>query len=238
MYILKTWLLQILRWAIWSFGIVIVLLLLLIQSTYWYYLSELPEDRTPSVSEYNEIITDALWVAANGRSEVYMESISPIGFVVRLLFHDSFDNLTLNLAAANARILLARDHDKKVRRGWMMSYIVASLWISQHWTAKEALNTWLDNGYYAHHYIGIVAAAKGYFDKTPQQLTSHEAFLLVSLLHAPSRFEPYCHSAQLLERTNYLIKQASLNWEKYAHLTPLDALPSILQDKAANVVCR
>jgi membrane peptidoglycan carboxypeptidase len=38
-------------------------------------------------------------------------------------------------------------------------------WVSQNWTAQEALNTVLDSNYYGSQLFGIRAAAKAYFKK-------------------------------------------------------------------------
>lgn len=209
---------------------IVVILLLIVQGMYWHYLNELPEDMSPSKSEYNELLRDALWVASGNSGEIYKESSSPIGFIL-----NSLDILAPNLKmyglAAPSAFILLNKADPEHRRGFGRRYIIASLWISQHWTAKEALNTQLDLGFYGHGYYGIAMAARRYLDKTPDQLTPQEAFLLIAIPKAPSMLEPYCHSDRLLKQANYLIKLAAQNWKKYSHLKPLDEIPLTLMGK-------
>ncbi len=202
-------------------------------------MSTLPIDKFPTVPEYSQTLVDVSWISFSDASDLqfskepYMESLSPLGFLFKIFFA-SPDSPKMLLSGSVVRILLEKfdpPEDNVLRRN-VLRQIALMLWISQHWTARQVLNTRLHFGYYGHGYFGITAAAQGYFDKSPEQLTVQESFLLVSLSKAPSTLEPYCHAAQLIEHTNYLIHKAN-NWEKYAHLTPLNNLPFTLQNKVA-----
>lgn len=232
-------LIEILYGIVGFFIICLFVLILFIQSVYWYDVSTLPIDKFPAVPEYSQTLVDVLWLSSSDASDLqsskepYMESLSPLGFIFKIVFAPS-DSAKMPLSGSIVRILLGKfdpPEDKVLRRN-VLRQIALMLWISQHWTARQVLNTRLHLGYYGHDYFGITAAAQGYFDKSPEQLTVQESFLLVGLSQAPSRLEPYCHAVQLIERTNYLIRIAN-SWEKYAHLTPLNNLPVTLQNKVA-----
>lgn len=70
----------------------ILVLVLFIQSVYWYYVSTLPIDKFPTVPDYSQTLVDALWISSSDASDLqfskepYMESLSPLGFLFKIFF--------------------------------------------------------------------------------------------------------------------------------------------------------
>jgi len=206
--------------------------LLLIQGLYYYGLTALPENKEPSKSVYTKKILYSQWVVLGGRGNMEMQSIYPISFVVNLFLQNGkFEkNLPKNniLAAQSGRHLLWRNQEENyVRMGlWHLYSASASIWVSQNWSAEQALNTLLDSYYYGHQLFGIRAAAKVYFKKTPETLNLNEIIFLMVLTKAPNNYYPINHSKRLLRQINLLVKQLSKHYPRlYPNLKPIKALP-------------
>jgi penicillin-binding protein 1A len=71
--------------------------------------------------------------------------------------------------------------------------VVLALKLDRAWTKAQILRMYLDDGYYGNGNYGLTAAAAGYFDERPDQLTWAQASLLAGLFQAPSAFDPVVH---------------------------------------------
>lgn len=67
---------------------------------------------------------------------------------------------------------------------------LTAIWLEWHLSKEEILTRYLNNVYMGGGAYGIVAAARLYFDKRPDELTLAEAALLAGLIKAPSQFNP------------------------------------------------
>jgi hypothetical protein len=184
---------------------ILISLLLVIETLYWYGLKALPENTTPSSSLYSKDLLYAQWVELGGSSDIKMQKMYPETFFIESYLDRNYGSKSSRLALRSARHLLNRHTEEKAKRpirGHLYTLAVG-FWVSQNWTAEEALNTVLDSNYYGKQLFGIRAAAKVYFKKMPNELTQDEIIFLIALSTAPSYYTP-CYPKQFLERVNYL----------------------------------
>ncbi|MCR5756385.1 MAG: transglycosylase domain-containing protein [Selenomonas sp.] len=69
--------------------------------------------------------------------------------------------------------------------------LLLALDMEANYSKDEILELYLNTIYYGSNYYGIGPAAKGYFDKKPQDLQLPEAAMLAGTPNAPSLYSPY-----------------------------------------------
>ena len=62
--------------------------------------------------------------------------------------------------------------------------------IEKEFSKDEILEIYYNTNYYGYGYYGIYAAAQGYYEKDPKDLTDYEATLLAGVPNAPSVYSP------------------------------------------------
>jgi penicillin-binding protein 1A len=70
---------------------------------------------------------------------------------------------------------------------------------------EEILELYVNTNYYGEGYYGIGAAAKGYYNKEPKDLTLFECTLLAGIPNAPSVYAPTVNKKLCKERQNQVI---------------------------------
>jgi hypothetical protein len=210
-------------------AVAFITLILLIEVAYWYGLKGLPENSQPSQAHYSNDLLYVQWVDSGGSGEIKMQKKYLEQDILTLIFFAKQKyRYKSNILAQAARVLMYRKMgNQKIRMLNRTFYSIAfDYWISQHWTAQEALNTVLDSSSYGKNMVGIRAAAQAYFQKMPNQLNQDEIVFLVSLSRSPGYFDPICHSGRLLERMNFLKERlATLYPTLYAPFKPITTLP-------------
>lgn len=83
--------------------------------------------------------------------------------------------------------------------------------LSLHYSKAQVLNMYLNAVYYGHGYWGYVAAARGYFDTTPDRLDWAEASMLAGLPQAPSAYDPTRHFSLAKQRQRHVLDQLVAN---------------------------
>ncbi|MCM3884284.1 biosynthetic peptidoglycan transglycosylase [Frankia sp. R82] len=83
--------------------------------------------------------------------------------------------------------------------------IALAVKLDAHYSKDEILRMYLDTVYFGHGYYGIVTAAAGYFDRTPDTLTWAQASLLAGLVQAPSAYDPYEHLTAARTRQRHVL---------------------------------
>ena len=78
--------------------------------------------------------------------------------------------------------------------------IIIALYLETRLSKDEILQNYLSSVYFGDGAYGIRAAARTYFNKSPEQLALGEAALLAGLVQAPSRLAPSRHLKQARER--------------------------------------
>lgn len=107
--------------------------------------------------------------------------------------------------------------------------IIISLWLEARLSKEEILSRYLSSVYYGDGAYGIRAAARTYFDRTPEDLTVGQAAMLAALVQAPSRLSPSHHLDDAQERADLvldaMVETGALTAEKRKHVSPARYTP-------------
>jgi penicillin-binding protein 1A len=91
--------------------------------------------------------------------------------------------------------------------GGTLEEIGLAVRLSLRYSKPRILNMYLNSVYYGHGYWGEVAAAHGYFGRSPRQLSWAQAALLAGLPQAPSAYDPERHLALARHRQAHVVDQ-------------------------------
>ena len=126
----------------------------------------------------------------------------------------------------------------------VVSFIKMKEWVvavklERNYSKNEILAMYLNTVDFGNMSSGIKSAAKTYFDKEPQELTTEESAMLVGMLKAPTKYNPRRNPENALNRRNTVLSQMN----KYQYLTdeefttikeiPIDVSKFKLQDHRA-----
>lgn len=95
--------------------------------------------------------------------------------------------------------------------GATLKAIALGVKLSLNYSKPEILGMYLNAVYYGHGFWGDVAAARGYFDTTPDRLDWAEAALLAGLPQAPSTYDPLEHRAVAKQRQLHVLDRLVAN---------------------------
>ena len=84
---------------------------------------------------------------------------------------------------------------------------ILAVQLERRYTKKEILEFYLNQIYLGSGAYGVKAAAKIFFNKTPEQLTTDECALIAGLPKAPSRFSPLVNKDLAIARRNTVLYQ-------------------------------
>jgi len=101
------------------------------------------------------------------------------------------------------KISLHPDAQRSARLKLVELYLARTL--ECHWSKEEILLAYLNRLEYGNLNRGIIAAAHGYFDKPPSQLSLAEAAFLAALPQAPTRLNPYHHPERTKTRQHRIL---------------------------------
>lgn len=101
---------------------------------------------------------------------------------------------------------------RKTAEAWMAFYLESRL------TKEEILELYINICYFGEGYYGIGAASRGYFSKTPDQLTDSEATMLAGLPNAPSAYALTRHPDKALQRQRQVLEKM----EEYGYISGAD----------------
>lgn len=190
-------------------GMVILLIGAGITGLYLYGLQDLPADTAPVREWIPPVVKHTFWVAEAQSPEMVMPSLSPLDWVRMIVTRDHVLPHGYGVASISARLLLARNPDG-ARQGpdrRLVSWWAATIWVSHHWTAEEAVSTILNTGYFGHGWRGIHQAAQGYFRLSPAQLSVSEAALLAVVFRSPDRYDPWRRPDRVHDRARKLVRR-------------------------------
>jgi hypothetical protein len=210
---------RLLKFALLGGGIVALIPVLFLTFLLFLGMSVAPPptvERTPAPP----LVKQALWARAGGGRATELRSVNPINVVGNLgcrVLNGVPDNPRPEhdrLAAKCAEWLpamaglenLANLHvkdsgvERNSFRGGAGSF-ATMLRLSASWNREDFLNTLAARGDFGHGWRGIDAAARGYLNKTPDQLALHEAALLASFV-GERYFQAWCHPGGLTTSRN------------------------------------
>ena len=93
--------------------------------------------------------------------------------------------------------------DQTVRRKFQEILLAEQL--SSKYSKYQVLTWYFNKTNYGNGQQGIVAAAKYYYGKTPDQLSVTEAATLVGIVNSPSLYNPYTKKANMMKRRNIVL---------------------------------
>lgn len=221
--------------------VVVLTPVIVIEALYYRGLSALPNDPYPKQKNHSQLLLDGEWVAHGGEGDIEMHEVTPLAFVTGF-FYSAYTyspdhrvkalGESQSLVSVSTRILILKNKKNIERVNTLERHLQdasVSIWISNHWDARNALNYVLDNGYFGRGCLGIDAAANHYFRKKSKNLTIEEAILFVGVSKAPGRYDPVLYPDNALERANYLAERLTKNWpERYGDLKKIKKMPDTL----------
>ena len=132
------------------------------------------------------------------------------GFSIRGIFRALLHDLVTGRAKQGASTLtqqLSRGvfltQEKKLIR--KIREIILAIQIEHQFSKREILQLYLNEIYLGSGAYGVKAAAKKYFDKELSEITTGEAALLVGLIPAPGRYNPFANPAVARQRRNLVL---------------------------------
>ena len=90
--------------------------------------------------------------------------------------------------------------ERKIREAFL------SIQIEKTYTKKEILEMYANTVYFGSSAYGIQVASQVYFDKDPYELNLAECALLVGILKAPERYNPFKNPDRAISRRNIVLK--------------------------------
>jgi monofunctional glycosyltransferase len=85
--------------------------------------------------------------------------------------------------------------------------IFAALDFEKKYDKEEIFELYVNTIYFGSGYYGIYDASMGYYGKTPQELTDHEAVMLAGLPNAPSAYSPNVNPKLADERMKQVLEK-------------------------------
>ena len=102
-------------------------------------------------------------------------------------------------------VRLIEPHPRTLKSKWLEFF--QALKIERVRSKDWILAQYLDRAPFGGNYVGIEAAARGWFDKAPGDLSLGEAALLAGMVQAPTRFRPDIHMDRAVKRRDYVLSR-------------------------------
>ncbi|SPF43029.1 putative Multimodular transpeptidase-transglycosylase [Syntrophobacter sp. SbD1] len=191
-----------------AYGVIVIPLFLLV-GLEGYYRILLPK-QLPAVSAepIPTQVRDALWLGCGAKRKHDLHPLFP--FIISLFFPQNRpDELLLSRIA---RIHIGRlqqegklPHEKNLK--FQLREAAVSTWISRHWTADQAVDTygslvWMGSGH-----RGLQAAARNLFEEKLDNLSHSQVVLLMAMMRSPRSYDPACHPEQALNARNHFLQK-------------------------------
>ena len=90
--------------------------------------------------------------------------------------------------------------------------------LERQYSKDEILAMYYNTVDFGNNAVGIKSASRTYFDKSPSEINTEEAAVLVGMLKAPTKYSPRRHYQASLDRRNTVLNQM----EKYGYLEKQD----------------
>ena len=83
--------------------------------------------------------------------------------------------------------------------------MLIALDLTQKYSKEQLMEFYVNDINYANYYYGLEAAAKGYFNKSADQLTLSQTAYLCAIPNRPTYYNPYNHPERAVERRNKIL---------------------------------
>ena len=84
---------------------------------------------------------------------------------------------------------------------------VTAVKLEHNYTKEEIIAMYLNTVFYGHNAYGIKTAAQAFFNKTPQELNTQEAAMLIGVVNAQTRYSPIRNPENSLARRNIVLRR-------------------------------
>lgn len=109
--------------------------------------------------------------------------------------------------------------EDKYNRDRKVAELIMSYKLEKNYSKEQIFEIYVNTIYYGNGYYGIRAAANGYFNKEPKDLTLDECTLLAGVPNAPSKYAPTVNMALCQDRQAKVIR----SMVKYNYLSQEEA---------------
>lgn len=126
--------------------------------------------------------------------------------IIRAILHDILTRRAKQGASTLTQQLsrgVFLTQEKKIIR--KIREIILAIQIEHQFSKREILQLYLNEIYLGSGAYGVKAAAKKYFDKDLSELTTGEAALIVGLIPAPGRYNPFANPELSRQRRNLVL---------------------------------
>lgn len=165
---------------------------------------------TEDIRFYNHSGIDARGIARVMVKTIVMQHSSSGGgsTITQQLAKNLFPRDTVyrrNAIARNSNLLVTKFKE------W-----ITAVKLERNYTKNEIMAMYFNTVAFGSNSFGIKAAAKTFFNTTPDSLNVQQAALLVGVVNAPTRYSPVRNPERSLARRNFVISQMA----KYGFITP------------------
>ena len=109
--------------------------------------------------------------------------------------------------------------EDKYNRDRKVAELIMSYKLEKNYSKEQIFEIYVNTIYYGNGYYGVRAAANGYFNKEPKDLTLDECTLLAGVPNAPSKYAPTVSMALCQDRQAKVIR----SMVKYNYLSQEEA---------------
>ncbi len=125
-------------------------------------------------------------------------------------------------------VRLIRPHRRNLF--WKVIESVQALRLERTMTKEEILSQYLNRAPFACNFVGVEAAAWGWFGKAPKELNLAEASLLAGLLQSPTRFRPDRYPEAAKKRRTYVLdRMEQLGMVRAEQRNDAERMPLVLR---------
>src|SRR5260370_39774607 len=89
----------------------------------------------------------------------------------------------------------------------IVEQVAMAIKLNQTYSRPEILRLYAEVAYYGHGYYGLTSASRGYFGRSPAQLTLVQAAMLAGVVNAPTYDYPLVYPAHAPARLVHLIRR-------------------------------
>ncbi len=100
---------------------------------------------------------------------------------------------------------ITKEKDKSATR--KIKEILRAMALEKQCSKDEILTLYLNIVYFANQCYGVESAAQLYYGKSATQLSIPEAAAIVGITQTPSKFDPYAHPENTLDKRNVVLKK-------------------------------
>lgn len=122
-------------------------------------------------------------------------------------FHQLFKHHRATQGASTLTMQLAKTsfnhQDRSIHN--KLTEIALAKRIESTYSKNQILEAYINRIFWGHTFMGLSAAARGYFNKEPSQLTIGECAMLAGIIYGPNDFSPIRHPEKALQARNIVL---------------------------------